>query len=349
MDVLRRIDLADIFNRPLFTFCASALTLLYLLNFVVQDSTERFGLVTANTLITNTYVWNLVTSCFYERYILKYVIDLVCLLLITKALPIPSIEQFGLYFLFSILGCTIISSVYCFVAFFALGKEEMLITPVYGFSGAFMSILMYARQMFRGESVHPALPRLTYHHLPVLLVTVQVLLRLLFLEFMVADLPFSAVALFFCWGYLRFYYKHSDASAELGDRAEDFSFVSMFPEALHLILVPFTTAFYNLSALLGVFPPLDPVEKKSAYHHLRGNQSNSPSAAEAGAAGFVQAPKTAENVIAERQRAKALKLLDAKMAELSQEPEGWDEVGMPDVDMPIPSIASAAELGKYKV
>jgi hypothetical protein len=30
--------------------------------------------------------------------------------------------------------------------------------------------------------------------------------------------------------------------------------------------------------------------------------------------------------IADRRRAKALKLLDAKMAELSQEPEGWDDV-----------------------
>jgi hypothetical protein len=84
------------------------------------------------------------------------------------------IPYIGLYFIFSILGCTIVSSIYCFVAFFTLGKEEMLITPIYGFGGAFMAILMYARQMYRGESVHSAMPRLTYHHLPVLLVSVQV-------------------------------------------------------------------------------------------------------------------------------------------------------------------------------
>lgn len=39
-------------------------------------------------------------------------------------------------------------------------------------------------------------------------------------------------------------------------------------QALHIVLVPFTTAFYNIVALVGLFPALEVVEKKT-YHHLR--------------------------------------------------------------------------------
>lgn len=34
------------------------------------------------------------------------------------------------------------------------------------------------------------------------------------------------------------------------------------------------------------------------------------------------------DLVGERRRAKALKLLDAKMAELAREPEGWDDVAV---------------------
>lgn len=39
-------------------------------------------------------------------------------------------------------------------------------------------------------------------------------------------------------------------------------------QALHIVLIPFTTAFYNIVALVGLFPALEVVEKKT-YHHLR--------------------------------------------------------------------------------
>lgn len=288
-------------NRPLFTVCASTLLLLFGLNFVLSDCTERVGLVTANTLITNQYVWNLVTACFYEKYIVKLVFDLVALLFATKALPIPSIEQFGLYFLFSVIACTIGTSTYSFVVFFTMANETSLITPMYGFTGVLIAILMFARHQYRGESVHSAFPKLTYHHLPILLLLTQVVLYFAWCKYLVTDLPFSIVSLFFSWSYLRFYYKHGTGE-EWGDKSEDFSFVAMFPEvclccvltqscvdilrfysrlimwplhflcfcqALHIVLIPFTTAFYNIVALVGLFPALDPVVEKKTYHHLR--------------------------------------------------------------------------------
>lgn len=235
-----QVDIGDVIaNRPLFTVCASAILVLYCLNFVLSDCKERIGLVTANTLITNTYVWNLVTSCFYESQIGKVIFDIVALLYLTKSLPIPNIEQFGLYFLFCILACTIGTSTYCFMSFVAVARESRLITPIYGFGGVFMAILMYARHQFRNESVHPAFPKLTFHHLPVLVLIVDILIYSLGGKFLVTDLHFSVISLLFSWSYLRFYYKHGSTEVA-GDNSEDFSFVAMFPEvrgvALNCIL-----------------------------------------------------------------------------------------------------------------
>lgn len=230
MESLGKIDFNDIVqNKPLFSVCAVLIVTLYGLNFVLSDCTEKVGLVVANTLITNTYVWNLVTSCFYEKYLAKAAVDLTLLLLLTKSLPIPSIEQFGLYFLFSILACTIGTSTYCFFAFFTMARESSLINPIYGFSGVLMAILMFARHTYRDETVHSAFPKLTYHHLPVVLYLIQLTLYLVFGRLIIADMSFSAISLLFSWSYLRFYYKHSNSEV-MGDKSEDFSFVGMFPE-----------------------------------------------------------------------------------------------------------------------
>jgi hypothetical protein len=56
-------------------------------------------------------------------------------------------------------------------------------------------------------------------------------------------------------------------------------------------------------------------------------RSESAASNDAGSGGSSIAAELAKaDPIADRRRAKALKLLDAKMAELSQEPEGWDDV-----------------------
>ena len=108
MDTSGLFDFNDIMsNRPFFLFCSSTLLVLFGCNYFVKDCADAIGLVTANTLITNTYVWNLVTSCFYETNPIKLLIDIFGLLCITKPIEIPSVEQFGLYFLFGILASTI--------------------------------------------------------------------------------------------------------------------------------------------------------------------------------------------------------------------------------------------------
>ena len=48
-------------------------------------------------------------------------------------------------------------------------------------------------------------------------------------------------------------------------------FSSLFHwQALHLVVIPMTTAFYNIFAMVGIFPELEQqVERFKIQHHLR--------------------------------------------------------------------------------
>jgi len=116
---------------------------------------------------------------------------------------------------------------------------------------------------------------------------------------------------------------------------------------------PLTTAFYNIVALVGLFPELPKAELPSftTNHHLRGPRTSElapptvtlssghssergTASSVSGSAGLnsVQATSASDSetpvslvlpapdALMERRKAKALKLLDAKMMELSQPP-----------------------------
>ena len=105
-------------------------------------------------------------------------------------------------------------------------------------------MLMFARQQMRNEPISPSIPTVTYQNLPIIVVSTQLLLRLLHIDLLAMDLHFSIISLFFSWSYLRFYYKFHEGE-EWGDRSEDFSFVAMFPEVSHCFLLFLTSQLHN--------------------------------------------------------------------------------------------------------
>eukprot|EP01042_Synura_sphagnicola_P000268 gene268-278_t len=106
----------------------------------------------------------------------------------------------------------------------------------------------------------------------------------------------------------------------------------MFPEPFHIVVYPLSTAFYNLFALTGIVPALEAGQDKKKHHHLRYRDPVSDMTVHS------PAPPAVDPVV-ERRRAKAMKLLDAKMMELSKVPEGWedgedvDDEGVAGLDM----------------
>lgn len=223
------VDIQAILNRPLVLPLSGTMIGLYLLNYILHECEQKIGLVVANTLITNTYVWNLVTSMFYEKFLWKLIFNLCWMASLMECIEIQSMEQFGLYFVFSILACTIGTSIYSLGVFFTYGIEESLTTPFFGSNGICMIIVMYARQQLKGQKINERFPFFTYHNAPVVFIIYQLVMALIGFESQWSDLPFVLIALFFSWSYLRFYYKYNEVDPQ-GDMSDDFSFVAMFPE-----------------------------------------------------------------------------------------------------------------------
>jgi hypothetical protein len=227
-------------DRPITVACVVPLVFFYCANFFIEDCPNTLGLVTASTLIADRKVWNVITCSFYELRVIKLVLDVAGIVLVTKSLKIVGgLETFGLYFGVSLLACSIGASTYCFIRFFSTGLEEMLLVPIYGFSGVLMTIIMYARQQLKNEAVLAPLPQITFNNLPIAIILVQLLLWLVGLRALALDLPFSVIAIFFCWSYLRFFYKY-DENGVLGDKSEEFAFVAMFPEVCQFLRTKWT-------------------------------------------------------------------------------------------------------------
>lgn len=179
-----------------------------LLNYVVTDATNVLGLVVANTILSNSYVWNLITASFFETNPIKLAADAAFLFYIFSTVDYPAVEHFAAYLAVCLLSCTVLTSTYCILSYFATADPALIVTPMYGFGGVLVAILMYARQ-FRGrESVVPGSPLpISFHNLPALLLVGEVVLWALGMGRFVRDLPFVLVGTIMSWSYLRFYAK----------------------------------------------------------------------------------------------------------------------------------------------
>lgn len=319
-------------ERPVAIICGIVLVIFHSLIYFIPDAVQYLSLITANTLITHTYAWNMVTSSFFETSPIKLLLDLIILAFVSKTVGRPNLEQFALFFVFAILSCSMGTSVLRFIQFVGSGHEQALLVSTCGFSGIIQALLMYTRHSLRNQPIHPKMfQNITYHYLPTIYVVIQLVFRLIGFRSFAQDFSFTIIGMVYSWSYLKFFYKYSD-SEPAGDRSDDFSFVGMFPETFHIVLIPFTTAFYNLMALIGIFPVLETNERKF-HHHLR----STPTAAittgfetkEEATSPQKAKPASKAEIVAERRKARALKMLDAKMAELAKEVEGWDDEESP--------------------
>ena len=91
----------------------------------------------------------------------------------------------------------------------------------------------------------------------------------------------------------------------------------MFPVVLQPIISPLSLAFYTVFALIGIFPEIQEEEKR-LNHHLRYDNHNKIATGTTSVGGDspLLMNHMRQDILQERRRAKAMKLLDEKMAEL---------------------------------
>lgn len=238
-------------ERPLFVFCGVPLLVAHILVYILIDASQFLSLITANTLITHTYVWNMITCSFFEASPFKLIIDLGILWVSSSHIGKPNIEQFGLYFAFALLACSAGTSILRFLQFVGSGHEQALLVATNGFSGILQACLMYSRHSLRGQPLHPKLfPTITYHYAPTLYASIQIVFRIFGFRSIAQDLTFTIIGMVFSWSYLKFFYKYSDTEPA-GDRSDDFTFVGMFPEVQQIltIFICFKILISSLSCL----------------------------------------------------------------------------------------------------
>jgi predicted small integral membrane protein len=184
----------------------AALATISALNYVIPSAEQKLGLVVVNTILSNSYVWNLVTASFFETSAVKLAADALALYYIFKTVNYPSVETFVQHLGVTLLSCTFSWSTYCILNYFATADATAISAPVYGFGGVLMAILTYARQGKGKESIVGNFPvAISFHNLPALLLTGEVLIWGAGFGRYTRDLPFVIVSLFASWSYLRFY------------------------------------------------------------------------------------------------------------------------------------------------
>jgi membrane associated rhomboid family serine protease len=223
-----------VFDRPISVACAVAVVLISSLNLIISEPVNTLSLIPVNTLIANKFVWNVVTCAFYEKYLMKIILDCILLIITVKNIEINSKEQAALYFLATTIITSFLTSAVYFIDFFISKIEAPLVQPTYGFSGVYIALLTFCRFQYSNESVHPAFPQITYQNLPVLYLLLQAIFFIVGVNTLSNDILFAIISLFVSWTYLRFIYRFQE-DGPLGNTNEDFAFVAMFPDVSFLL------------------------------------------------------------------------------------------------------------------
>lgn len=208
------------------------------LHYVIADATNVLGLVVANTILSNSYVWNLLTASFFETSIIKLVVDGAVLFYIFKMVNYPHVEHFASYLAVCILSCTVLTSTYCILIYFATADPALIVSPMYGFGGILIAILMYARQYKGQESIAGASPiHISFHTLPVVLLLIEAGVWAAGFGKYARDLPFVVISLFMSWSYLRFYVRGPVCNPYIMISSSNLSSFQCSPAMLEIFLI----------------------------------------------------------------------------------------------------------------
>ena len=208
---------------------ACVLSLFSLVSIIYPEAVGILALIPANLLITHNYAWNLVSCCFLQVNIVRLSVDALLLFIISYEVNWAPLDQFGLYFVLSIVFSSIGTLLELLYRFYISNAEAYLLEATYGCGGVIMCLMMYIRQQLKGKPVIPQYPVVTFHHLPTLFLTVFTVLFLAGEKFLTRDISFMWISYFYSWVYLRFFYKYP---------------VSLFVHSQHILC---TLPCYNVS------------------------------------------------------------------------------------------------------
>jgi hypothetical protein len=185
------------------------LTIQSLLCLFVPEVKKYIILTPANLLLTNNFIWIMLTCSFVEISLIRFVFDILVLLVISRGIKSHPFDQFALFFILNLVCCSFGTLLWLFYRFYLSNSEIFLIENVYGFGGVLMGLMMIARQQLKSTPVLPQYPVITFQYLPTIVLTLFTLLWIIGLHSLSKDISFLWISYFFSWTYLRFFFRYS--------------------------------------------------------------------------------------------------------------------------------------------
>mmetsp|Transcript_6453 Transcript_6453/g.9688 ORF Transcript_6453/g.9688 Transcript_6453/m.9688 type:complete len:360 (-) Transcript_6453:34-1113(-) len=326
---------------PLNFSYSTTISLIILISFfsifgsINQTFFRSVALIWNETFMLQYNVWNLVTGSLVETNAIRYVLSVVGV-----AFYGPKAENFigsvylAVYLLFVSLFCGVVTSVAIFVLYVITREEYLLSIEVHGSLGVIVLLMMASVKHNPSTKVANFGPfnRWNLRSVPMLLVVVSGLSYLTLQQKISPDFPFVCVSFYFSWAYLRFIHPidafigFNDSNLTYGDITEDFQLEKFFPKHIQRLVKPLFDFSYNVALLMGFFKGRVNREKNEQL-----NDASSLLLTDGENSNYLK--NKSKDPIVSRRRAKAMKLLDERFAELSAAEEGlWDEVGNDGID-----------------
>lgn len=280
---------------PLVSGLSFLIVFLCLLNGVGVPCEAYFSLISANTIVSHVRIWNIMTSGFLETNIVSMILSASILYVVGGHLETTwGKKHLGLFLFVVQAFAGLLTFVYHILFYICFENEGYLYKSMHGSWGLIVALFMGIVQLFPDSST-PYLSHIKLRYLPVASVVLATFLR----GFMMVELPFIYFSFFGSFLYLKTWrfgkYLVQHGMTGTSCPQIEFKFEDLFPPPTH-IFARYVAAF--------AFTLQNTVCKSSragrgSYH---GNQYSSM-------------PATSDQV-AERRRAKALELLDKKLAQL---------------------------------
>lgn len=281
---------------------ACAVALLSLTSIFSSDFRASVALIPGQTLLGSHLIWNVVTGMMVETSLplVFFVVGFV-VLFGSHAERLMGALQYGACLLFATFVPGTMISMGALFFYISTQREKFFYGETNGSLGLCAAI---AVMLHESAPTTVIMGGLLASHLPLTLMVFACVCQFLLGVSHAASL--AGLGLIAAWMYLRFFKIQEDGS--WGDRRSDFEFATLFPEATRPVVRPL---FNLLGAVLLRIPCLQPSAAPANGRKLE----VVPSGASGDSAG-PSAPVAADPV-AERRRARALKALDQKLAEMS--------------------------------
>jgi len=268
------------------------------------DTAEYFALVPGNSILAHYYVWNGITSPFFETNLVKMIANAAAVIVIGRAIePVWKWRKFIHVLAVSII-CSATVIVFGSLIFYRTTVDtSYLYHQSYGSTSLALVLLLGLKQ----EEPNTTAPYLAsygirYGHLLQASLAIVPLMGILGI---MPDAVSCYVSVYASWIYLRYFCRNPDGTT--GDATDTFAFINFFPLQVRPFMAPVIKA---ASLCAGCCGCVHRNPRRSTTH------SNGTTTC------------VNENAVAERRRARALKALDQKLQEIEnledQPLDDWD-------------------------